>query len=53
MKLQKIKHSKYKGTEYYKFVLNIPNELVEKLGWSEGQELAFETKGRTLLLRPN
>ena len=52
MKLQRIKHSRYKGTEYYKFVVNIPNELVEKLGWEEGQELSAEVKGRALTLKP-
>jgi len=51
MKLQKLKHSIYKGTEYYKFVLNIPNEVIEKLGWVEGQEVALEVKGKTLLLK--
>ncbi len=41
-----------KGTQYYKFVLNIPDELVEELGWVEGQELSSEVKRRTLILRP-
>ncbi len=53
MKLQKLKHSRYKGTEYYKFVLNIPNEIIEKLKWTEGEELSPEVKGRTLILKPD
>ena len=52
MKLQKVKHSQYKGTEYYKFVVNLPSEVIEKLGWAEGEELSPEVKGRTLTLRP-
>jgi hypothetical protein len=52
MKLQKLKHSRYKGTEYYKFVVNIPTEVIEKLGWVEGQEVSSEVKGSTLVLKP-
>jgi hypothetical protein len=52
MRLQKLKHSKYKGTEYYKFVVNIPNDIIEKLGWVEGEEVSPEVRGRTLTLRP-
>ncbi len=52
MRLQKVKHSSYKGTDYHKYVINLPSEIVEKLGWSEGQEIQPEVKGRTLLLKP-
>ncbi len=53
MRLQKLRHSRYKGTEYYKFVVNIPNEVIEKLGWVEGEEISPEVKGRTLILKPD
>ena len=37
--------------EYRKFWVVIPNEIVEKLGWGEGQEVSPEVKGHTLLLK--
>ncbi len=39
MKLQKQKVSKYKNKTYYKYSILIPNDIIEKLGWAEGQEL--------------
>ena len=37
--------------EYRKFWVVIPNEIVEKLGWVEGQEVLPELKGHTLILK--
>ncbi len=51
MRLQKVKHSSYKGTEYYKYVINLPTEIIDKLGWREGQEIQPEVKERTLILK--
>ncbi len=39
MKLQKHKAYKYKGETKYKYVIVIPNEDIEKLGWREGEKL--------------
>ncbi len=39
MKLQKQNAYKYKGETKYKYVIVIPNEDIEKLGWKEGIEL--------------
>ncbi len=52
MRLQKQLSVKRGAKVYYKYLLVIPNEIVEKLGWVESQELAPETKGRTLILKP-
>ena len=30
---------KYKETEYKKFWVIIPNDLIDKLGWKSGEEL--------------
>ncbi len=52
MRLQKQLSVKRGSKVYYKYLLVIPNELVEKLGWLESQELSSETRGRTLILKP-
>ena len=39
MKLQKQKAREYKGKPIYKWVIVIPPEDIEKLGWKEGMEL--------------
>ncbi len=52
MRLQKQLSQKRGSKVYYKYLLVIPNELVEKLGWGDSQELVSETKGRTLILKP-
>ena len=52
MRLQKQLSQKRGSKVYYKYLLVIPNEVVEKLGWSDSQELAFEIKGRMLTLKP-
>ena len=35
MNLLSQKHSEYKGKQYKKFWIIIPNRLIEKLGWKE------------------
>ena len=57
MRLQRQPGSTYTrkdGTKgrYDKWVVVIPPELVETLGWQEGLELAPATRGKTLTLRP-
>ena len=50
--LQKQMSSKYKGKLYHKFVVVLPNELIDKLGWKAGQELTQEVQGKSLILKP-
>jgi lambda repressor-like predicted transcriptional regulator/antitoxin component of MazEF toxin-antitoxin module len=52
MKLQKQKAYKSKGKEYFKWVLIIPPDRVNQLGWKEGTELNDEIKGNNLLISP-
>jgi hypothetical protein len=40
------------GKEYYKWVIVIPPEQIDRLGWSEGMELDSIVKGDGLLIRP-
>lgn len=52
MKLQKQVAYRIKGKPYYKYVLNVPPNKVEQLGWKEGLELEEEVKGDTLSIYP-
>lgn len=52
MKLQKQAAYKIQGKEYYKYVINIPPNRIEQLGWNEGIELIDELKGDSLHIRP-
>jgi len=40
----------YKGKEYKKFWVVIPNKIIEKLGWKTGQELKAEVKDKKLIV---
>ena len=50
MKLLSQKHSEYKGKQYKKFWIIIPNRLIEKLGWKEGTELNADLKNEKLVI---
>jgi len=50
MKLQKQLSRKTKEKEYVKWVIVIPGETIEKLGWKDGQDLTETIKGKALLL---
>jgi antitoxin component of MazEF toxin-antitoxin module len=52
MRLQKHKTRKTDSEEYSKYVVVIPREHIEELGWEEGQELEPEVKGKKLLISP-
>lgn len=57
MKLQRQPGSTYtnkagKTTSYDKWVVVIPPDVVEALGWKDGLEISPATRGRTLTLRP-
>jgi len=51
MKLQKQSVGKVGGKEYHKFVIVVPNDLVEKAGLKEGQELEGEAKEGEIKVR--
>jgi len=47
MKVLKVKSRNYKGKQYYKHRINIPDEVLERSGLKEGDELeAKSTKGK-------
>ncbi len=52
MKLQRQVAYRYKGKTQYKYVIVIPNETVEELGWEGGEELDNSVKGNSLTLKP-
>jgi bifunctional DNA-binding transcriptional regulator/antitoxin component of YhaV-PrlF toxin-antitoxin module len=52
MKLQKQVAYKYKGSTQYKYVIVIPNETVEELGWKAGEQLQNSVNGRNLTIKP-
>ena len=50
MKLQRQTAYKYKERTRYKYVVVIPNETVEELGWKEGEELNSKVSGDSLVI---
>ena len=52
MKLQRQVAYKYKDKTRHKYVIVIPNETVEKLGWKIGEELENSINGKILILKP-
>jgi bifunctional DNA-binding transcriptional regulator/antitoxin component of YhaV-PrlF toxin-antitoxin module len=52
VKLQKHKAYQRDGVDYHKFVVVIPPEHVDALGWDSGQELEAVVRKDGLLLRP-
>jgi len=50
MKLIANKTREYKGTQYKKFSVVIPNKVIDKLGWKEGEDLECEVKGDKLVI---
>ena len=50
MKLIKQKGREYEGKEYFKYLIVVPNKLIEKLGWKGGEDLEAEVKGDKLII---
>lgn len=44
MKIQKQLSKKRGDKKYYRFVVNIPSDIMEQAGFKEGEELDFEAK---------
>lgn len=53
MKLQRQIAMKHSGRTYYKFVVILPPEAVEKAGWKEGIELRADAKNGKITLQPD
>ena len=51
MKIEKVKSRKYKDKQYYKYRVIIPNDIIEKSGLKEGDELGAEAKRKGLILK--
>ena len=52
MKLQRQINRKTEEKEYAKYVVVIPPDRIETLGWREGQELTDEIQGKKLIIYP-
>lgn len=50
MKLQKQSAYKYKDKTHHKYVIIIPEETINKLGWNEGQELSTQVESARLII---
>ena len=50
MKLIKQKGRDYGEKEYFKYLVVIPNKLIQKLGWKGGEELEAEIKKDKLII---
>lgn len=50
MKLQRQVAYKYKGKTHYKFVVIIPENMINELGWKEGQELKLKKVDSILMI---
>ena len=51
MKLLKVKSREYKGKQYHKYRVNIPENLIKQSGFKEGDELEAEAKKGEIKLR--
>ena len=51
MRLIKQHGRKYNETDYYKYIVVIPNKLIEKLGWKGGEDLEAEVKNDELRIK--
>jgi hypothetical protein len=52
VKLQKRLNRKVGNKEYSKWVVVLPHDKVQELGWEEGTELDMDTKKGAITLRP-
>lgn len=52
MRLQKQVTRKVEDKRYAKYVVVIPSDSVNELGWKEGQELQQQVQGKKLIIGP-
>ncbi len=50
MKLIKQKGRNYKDKEYFKYIVVIPNKILEKLNWKGGENLDVKVKRDKLII---
>jgi len=50
MRLIKQFGRKYGDKNYFKYILVIPNKIIEKLGWKGGEDLEAEIKKDKLII---
>ena len=50
MRLIKQKGRDYGDKEYFKFIVVIPNKIIEKLGWKGGEDLEIDVKGDKIVI---
>jgi len=48
VKIQRVIAYKYKDHNIYKFKLNIPSDVLEKLGWNENTDVELKVKDKKL-----
>lgn len=58
VKLQKHKAYTYRtesgeAIDHFKYVINVPEGALNKLGWNDGQELSLTISDNSLTLKPN
>ena len=51
MKILKEKSREYKGKPYYKYKVNLPEELLKKAGFKAGDELKADAKKGEIKLK--
>lgn len=51
MRVLKVKSREYKGTQYYKYRINIPESKIQESGFKEGDELEAEVKKGEIKLK--
>jgi len=51
MKIEKVKSRKYKDTQYYKYRVILPDNLIKSASFKEGDELEAEAKKGEIRLR--
>jgi antitoxin component of MazEF toxin-antitoxin module len=50
MRLQKQISRKVGDKEYSKYVIIVPPDRIERLGWQDGEELTDEVQGKNLII---
>lgn len=50
MRLIKQHGRKYGDKDYFKYILVVPNKLIEKLKWKGGEDLEAEIKDNKLII---
>lgn len=51
MKIMKVKSREYKNKSYHKYRINLPEKILKKSGFKEGDELKAEAKKGEVRLR--